>query len=113
MAKISAIFMVALFVSAAVVAPRAQGVTCSTVTSTLQSCGSAVQKGGSASPDCCRAIKSLNNAANTKPARKTICECVKTLAKTYKVSTQTISSIAKKCNVGISNLGSNVDCNKA
>ena len=111
MTKYWATFIV-LFLSVMLLAPKAHAVTCDSVASSLQACSSALQKGGTVSSGCCSGIKSLSKSANTPAARKTVCQCVRGLAKSYKINSHTISSITTKCKVKVPSLSSNIDCNK-
>ncbi|KAL1545397.1 non-specific lipid-transfer protein-like [Salvia divinorum] len=72
MAKYWAIF-IALFLSVMLLVPNAHAATCDTVVSSLEACGSAMQKGGTVTTECCSGIKSLSKSTNTPAARKTVC----------------------------------------
>ncbi|XP_057440337.1 non-specific lipid-transfer protein 1-like [Lotus japonicus] len=61
-------------------APVVQAITCSQVTANVAPCITYLTGGGAPSPGCCAGVKSAFAAATTTPARRAICNCLKSAA---------------------------------
>ncbi|GFP87419.1 non-specific lipid-transfer protein [Phtheirospermum japonicum] len=111
MAKLAMIFagVVCMMV---LIAPHAEGLTCSTVVKNLNPCRDYLKNGGSVPDSCCSGARSLNMAANSGAARQEACRCMKSLAKAYKVNQHYASAVPGKCNVNIDYaIDYSTDCN--
>ncbi|KAH6776890.1 hypothetical protein C2S52_007686 [Perilla frutescens var. hirtella] len=94
-------------------APHAESITCDKVLQSLAPCRASMNHGGSVTESCCSGVRSVNSATKTTPERRNACECIKRAAKSYKLNTQTASSVLKKCNVNLGySISSSLDCTK-
>ncbi|XP_073015675.1 non-specific lipid-transfer protein 1-like [Primulina eburnea] len=90
---------------------NAQGISCQTVVDSLAPCETYLQQGGDVPTACCDGISSLYSAASTAADRKTVCQCLKTIAKAYDVNPQYAESLPASCNVDIPYpISYNTDC---
>ncbi|KAL8517055.1 hypothetical protein ACS0TY_015331 [Phlomoides rotata] len=76
---ITAALLIAAVLVAAVAPPAEAAISCNTVITTLRPCVPYVLNRGPLG-NCCRAVRSLNNAARTTPDRQAVCKCLKLLA---------------------------------
>ncbi|KAM7263373.1 hypothetical protein ACFE04_001056 [Oxalis oulophora] len=77
-------------------------ITCGTVASGLAPCLTYLQGKVPLSSDCCKGISSLNNQAKSTPDRQAACECLKSLANSYKtINPTTAAGLPSKCGVNI------------
>ncbi|KAJ3704502.1 hypothetical protein LUZ61_008207 [Rhynchospora tenuis] len=92
----------------------ANAVTCSDVSSAVAPCLAYARNGqGSPSASCCSGVKSLNTKATTSADRKTVCNCLKNLAKTVSFNSGAVSSLPGKCGVSVPfPISTSTDCNK-
>ncbi|KAL3615783.1 hypothetical protein CASFOL_040077 [Castilleja foliolosa] len=94
------------------IAPRVEGLSCSTVVKNLLPCRDYLTKGGSVPSSCCDGARSLNSAANSGAARQQACRCMKSVGKAYKVNTKYAAAVPSKCNVNIAYaISYSTDCN--
>nr|AVN68376.1 lipid transfer protein 2 [Artemisia annua] len=97
-----------------VVAPYAEALSCSEVTSKLAPCFNYLKSGGKVPPACCDGVKGLNSAAKTTPDRKTACTCMKSAYKSYNgINADNAAGLPGKCGVNIPyKISLSTDCNK-
>ncbi|XP_073060212.1 non-specific lipid-transfer protein 1-like [Primulina eburnea] len=80
---------------------NAQDVSCQTVVDSLLPCKTYLEQGGNVPTACCNGVISLNSAANTAADRKIVCQCLKTIAKSYAINPQYASGLPASCKVNI------------
>ncbi|KAH6769361.1 hypothetical protein C2S51_014697 [Perilla frutescens var. frutescens] len=86
---------------------------CGPVLTAINSCRGYLRQGGAVPGNCCKGVKSLNDAAKTPALKKSYCECLKSEARSAGVKEQFASSLPKKCNVNIGYaISYNTNCNK-
>lgn len=91
------------------------GILCSHVTSSMSPC---IPYGTGKVPtppgECCREIKTLNNAAKTTTDRQTVCNCLKSLASAIPgIKYNVVEGLPGKCGVSIPyKIHPSTDCNR-
>ncbi|GER55722.1 non-specific lipid-transfer protein [Striga asiatica] len=88
---------------------------CGTVTSMLAPCYEYVLgKAAVPSGNCCAGVKSLYHQASTTAARRTVCECLKSVTKTASRTTvANAKALPGKCRVYIPyQISPSINCNK-
>ncbi|KAL2479341.1 Non-specific lipid-transfer protein 3 [Abeliophyllum distichum] len=109
--------MCLVLIAVALVAPLAEAaITCGTVVSSLSPCLPYLQgRNGNAVPAaCCGGIESLYSAAKTTPDRQSVCNCLKSLAGSYKgINFDKAAGLPGKCGVNIPyKIAPSTDCSK-
>lgn len=106
--------MCTMLIAAAVVAPLAEAaIGCNTVASKMAPCLPYVTGKGPLG-GCCGGVKGLIDAARTTPDRQAVCNCLKTLAKSYSgINLGNAAGLPGKCGVSIPyQISPNTDCSK-
>ncbi|KAL2500307.1 Non-specific lipid-transfer protein 4 [Forsythia ovata] len=108
--------MCLVLIAVALVAPLAEAaISCGTVAGSLRPCLGYVQGGGNVvPPPCCSGIRSLYASAKTTADRQSICNCLKSLAASYKgINFSKASGLPGKCGVNIPyKISPSTDCSK-
>ncbi|XP_057771298.1 non-specific lipid-transfer protein 1-like [Salvia miltiorrhiza] len=113
MKPLSAIFLVAAVLIAAV-SPRSEAaITCGTVVSRLTPCLPYVTGKGPIGK-CCDGIKALHESATTTEDRQSVCGCLKSMATAYPgVDYGKAAGLPKECGVDVPYVISpDIDCSK-
>ncbi|KAJ4747731.1 Non-specific lipid-transfer protein [Rhynchospora pubera] len=89
-------------------------ITCSDVTSAVAPCSSYAYSGkGSPSASCCSGVRSLNSQAATGDDRRTVCNCLKNLAKAVSFNAGAVAGLPGKCGVNVPFvISTTTDCSK-
>ncbi|KAJ4749268.1 Non-specific lipid-transfer protein [Rhynchospora pubera] len=92
----------------------ANAVTCGDVTSAVAPCLAYARSGqGSPSANCCSGVRSLNAKAQTSDDRKTVCNCLKNLAKAVSFNAGVVAGLPGKCGVNVPfPISTSTDCSK-
>lgn len=108
--------LVAVFYSIVVATPRVveAAVTCDLVISDLAPCATYLTSGGQVPSDCCKGVKSLNDAATTTADRQAFCTCAEqTITSLPGIKLDNVRSLPKKCGVNFPyDLAPGTDCSK-
>ncbi|XP_021888899.1 non-specific lipid-transfer protein 1-like [Carica papaya] len=91
-----------------------EALTCGQVASSLAPCLSYLQgrAGSSPSVSCCAGVRSLNNAAQTTPDRKTACQCLQSAARATNFNQKIAASLPGECGVSIPyKISTSTNCN--
>ena len=102
-------------VTAVVIAPAAEALSCGQVSNSLSSCiGYLRGSGGTVPSGCCSGIKSLNDAAQTSADRKTACNCLKSAAGSLSgIDYGLAAGLPGQCGVSIPyKISPSTDCNR-
>ncbi|MDG6100341.1 hypothetical protein EXU34_23115 [Alteromonas sp. ZYF713] len=96
-----------------VAAPYAKALTCGQVASSVLPCLGYL-KGGPLPPACCNGVKGLVSAANSTPARKTACNCLKTIYNSNRnIDLGKAAGLPGKCGTSVPfKISPSTDCNK-
>ncbi|KAL0310075.1 UNVERIFIED_CONTAM: Non-specific lipid-transfer protein 2 [Sesamum calycinum] len=114
MIKASCVALIAaVLVMAVVPRPAEAALGCGTVISYLSPCLRYVTDQGPLG-GCCGGVKGLYGAAKTTPDRQTACNCLKSLASSYKrVNLSKAAGLPKQCGVNIPyKISPSTDCSK-
>ncbi|PIN21382.1 hypothetical protein CDL12_05927 [Handroanthus impetiginosus] len=97
----------------AAVAPRSEAaIGCGTVVSYLQPCLPYVTNKGPLG-NCCSGIKGLNAASKTTQDRQSVCNCLKSLAGSYKIDLGKAAALPGQCGVSLPyKISPSTDCSK-
>ncbi|KAL2479344.1 Non-specific lipid-transfer protein 1 [Abeliophyllum distichum] len=104
-----------VLIAVALVAPLAEAaVSCSMVVSDLKPCLSYVQGGNVVPAACCGGIKHLYGASKTTQDRQSVCNCLKSLARSYSgINLDKAAGLPGKCGVNIPyKIDPSTDCSK-
>jgi len=96
-----AIFLVSMEIM--VMQAESAGISCGTVTSDLTQCAGYLMSGqGKPTPGCCGGVKSLAALANTTPARRAVCSCLKSAYSQFpNVNSAAVSGLPGSCGVNL------------
>lgn len=113
MAKAMCILLIAAVLVAALPPPTEAAIGCSQVISYLGPCLPYVTNRGPLG-GCCGGVKRLYGAAKTTPDRRSICDCLKSLAASYSgVNFGKAAGLPKQCAVSIPyKISPSTDCSK-
>ncbi|XP_058734957.1 non-specific lipid-transfer protein 1-like [Vicia villosa] len=113
MASLKVACVVALMCMVVVTAPMAEAaISCGAVTGYLGPCISYLKGGPGPSLQCCGGVRKLNAAAQTTPARKAACNCLKDAAgSTPGLNANNAATLSAKCGLSLPyKFGPNTDC---
>ncbi|OIC51710.1 hypothetical protein A7L55_19770 [Acinetobacter baumannii] len=96
-----AIFLVCMEMM--VIQAESAGVSCGTVTSDLAPCVGYLTSGtGKPTPGCCGGVKKLAGLANTTPARRAVCSCLKSAYSQFpNVKSAAVTGLPGSCGVNL------------
>ncbi|KAK6932805.1 Bifunctional inhibitor/plant lipid transfer protein/seed storage helical domain [Dillenia turbinata] len=90
------------------------GIDCGEAVSSLVSCESYLFGSGDPKPSaaCCSSAQALNKKVNTKPERKSLCECFKKMAPSLGVNNKRVEQLPTFCKLNLNlAITPDVDCN--
>lgn len=114
MASLRVTIVVAIMCMVVASAPIAEAATCGQLIDSLIPCITYLQGGPGPSAACCGGVKKLNAAANTGPARKAACNCLKNAAGTIaRLNNNQAAALPGKCGVNIPyKFSTSTNCNR-
>ncbi|KAH9316287.1 hypothetical protein KI387_024914, partial [Taxus chinensis] len=105
--------MVGTFAMLLVMAAHAQN--CNTAVRAIAPCIGFLQTNGLGQPSaqCCSGVKRLAGSATSSPARRQICNCLKTQINRFpRVTNTAVSNLPTKCKAGLGfRISKNINCN--
>ncbi|KAH9316290.1 hypothetical protein KI387_024917, partial [Taxus chinensis] len=107
------VMMVGTLAMLLVMAAHAQN--CNTEVGAIAPCIGFLQTNGLGQPSaqCCSGVKRLSGMASSSPAKRQICNCLKSQIKRFPAVTDTaVSNLPTKCNAGLGfRISKSINCN--